>query len=823
MAVLQIERVAVYATYLREHPAEIDALYQNMLISVTSFFRDEAAFDALIHHAIPDIVQHLAPGNTIKIWVPGCSTGEEAYSLVICFLEFLEEHSLIPSIQLFATDINPRALEQARTGIYPANTLSTVSPTRLERFFTPVDLQKGSYRISKAVRECCIFALHNVTKDPPFSQLDLVSCRNVLIYLEPAFQQKVIQTFHYALKPHGFLWLGVSENVDLLSRLFTPVERRQKLYARNTVEYSSLPGIATSKEILATCNPQEGITQMLDKTIHNSDIQQEADRLLLANYVPASVVIDDEMEILQVRGHTGSYLELASGKTSMNLLKMAREGLALGLRTAIHTARKENHPVMKEGLQVTTFGTTRDIRVTVIPLKGPLAGRYFLVLFEEMTPPTLATSPSGEQTDSASKRGAAARRIAALEIELATTRAEMQEMLEARDTANEELQAANEEIRSSNEELQSINEELQTANQEVITANQELEARNEQLKIAQERADAIVETVREPLVVLSDDLHVERANTAFYQSFKVVPWETQGNLLYNLGNGQWNIPSLRMLLNQVQASDQPFHNFEVERAFPDIGHKVMLLNAHRILREHKPAESHLILLAIEDITERKELELQKDALLSMASHELRIPITSSKLTLQLIQRRLTKAGNEQLATQLGAIDGHLNRLTSLLDGLLDATAIETGKLSLHLALFAIDDLVREICEELKRNYPSHNILFKQEAHTEVYGDRVRTGEVLSNLLANAIKYSPQAEPIEVRAAASEDKVTVSIPEDKVTVSVQDHGEGIPKDQQARILIVSIGRMMLNRNCYQAWGWDYILRQKSRNSKEDKSG
>lgn len=784
MAVLQVEYLAEYATYLSKHPAEIDALYQDVLIPVTSFFRDEAAFDALTHYAFPDITQHLTPGDAIRIWVPGCSTSEEVYSLVICLLEFLEERSLMPLIQLFATDINPRVLERARMGVYPETALSAVSPARLERFFTPVDREKGSYRISQAIRERCTFALHNVIKDPPFSQLDLVSCRNVLIYLGPALQQKVIQTFHYALKPHRFLLLGVSENVDPLSRLFTPVERRQKLYAREASKPGSPLSVVTGEGVLSASNPQEGGPRMPEETTPNGDIQQEADRLLLANYVPASVIIDTEMEILQVRGHTGSYLELAPGRTSLNLLKMAREGLRLGLRMAIHAAKKDNRPVTKEGLQVATFGTAREIRVTVIPLKGPPAKHYFLVLFEDMAPPVPATPPPGEQTGRVSKRGPAARRNAALELELATTRAEMQEMLEERDSTNEELQAANEEIRSSNEELQSVNEEmeasqeeLETSNQEVTTSNQELEARNEQIKVVQERADAIVETVREPLVVLSDDLHVERANDAFYQFFKVAPWETEGCFLYNLGNAQWNIPRLRMLLEQVCNTNQPFHDFEVEHIFPLIGHKVMLLNARRVLHEHKSVRSHLILLAIEDITDRKELERQKDALLGLASHELRTPITSAKLTLQMLQRRLTKAGDEASATQLGKIDAHLNSLTGLLDSFLDTTAIATGKLSLHLELFAIDDLAREICEELERTTPSHSILFAQEAHAEVYGDRVRTGEVLCNLLTNAIKYSPPAEPIEVRVVGDAGMVTVS---------VQDHGEGIPQDLQTRI-------------------------------------
>lgn len=786
MAVLHIERFAEYATYLHESPAEIEALYQDVLIPVTSFFRDEAAFPALVHSAFPAIVQRRAPEDPIRIWVPGCSTGEEAYSLVMCLFEFLEEHRLSFPIQLFATDINARGLARARAGVYPANALKTISPERCERFFVPVDQEKGSYRIARVVREQCIFALHNVAKDPPFLHLDLVSCRNVLIYLETDCQLQVLQMFHYALKPQGFLLLGTSESVDPLSQLFASVEHGQKLYrrkeaARTIPFFSEVP----EKEKLAPNTlPEEG-TPMLSESPPNNDLQQEVDRLLLANFIPASVMVDVEMNILQVRGHTSPYLELAPGKTSLNLLTMAREGLRLSLRSAISTARRSKSPAMKEHVQVSAFGTPREIRITVLPLKGPPAGSYFLVIFEEEMAPASFAAPSGAQAGRTDNYGSAARRrIAAQELELATTRAEMQEALKEYDATKEALQAANEEIRASNEELQSINEELETTqeelqatNQELITTNQALVKRNEQVKFAQERTNAIVETVREPLVVLTQDGRIERANTAFYQFFQVLPQETVGRLLYDLGNGQWDIPRLRFLLEQVSATNEPFHDFEVEHVFPLIGHKIMWLNARHVVDEPTGAGDHLLLLAIEDITARKELERQKDILLGLASHELKTPLTSAKLALQLLHRRVVKTENGSFIPPLEQVDRHLNRLTRMIDGFLDVAAIETGKLSLQREAFAVDDLVREICEELQSPTQGQRIAFVQEAHAEVYGDRVRTGEVLSNLLTNAIKYAPSEQPIEVKATSDGNWVTVS---------VQDHGKGIPLDQQASI-------------------------------------
>ncbi|HET8846966.1 MAG TPA: CheR family methyltransferase, partial [Ktedonobacteraceae bacterium] len=577
----------------------------------------------------------------LRVWVPGCSTGEEVYSLAISLIEFLEERSLTLPIQLFATDINPRTISQARAGIYAKNALTTVSKERLERFFTPVDQARGDYRIAKLVRERCIFAQHNMVKDPPFSHLDLVSCRNVLIYLGKTLKQKAILTFHYALDPHGFLLLGASESVDPLSQLFARVEQSQKLYKKKAAISSPLFYPATSGEVDATSAPRKRESQMPEETSKSFDLQQEADRLLLAHYVPASVVVDTNMDILHVRGRTGSYLELAPGKASVNLLKMARPGLLPGLRTALHAARKENRIVTKESLQASEAGKTREVRLSVIPIKGLTDEPYFLVLFEEMlSPSTHAPASSHDaQADASRKRGPAARRIAALEQELASTRVEMQAMLEERDAANEELQAANEETLASNEELQSVNEELQSVNEELetskeelqaineelTTANQELETRNEQIKEAQEYAEAIVETVREPLLVLDADLRVQRANTAFYLLFGGVPQEVDGQFLYELGKGQWNIPQLRTLLEKVLVVNQSFHDFEVEHDFSTLGHRIMLLNGRRILRHGQQIRNLLILLAIEDITERKEIERRKDVLLDRTGQERKTP------------------------------------------------------------------------------------------------------------------------------------------------------------------------------------------------------
>jgi PAS domain S-box-containing protein len=326
------------------------------------------------------------------------------------------------------------------------------------------------------------------------------------------------------------------------------------------------------------------------------DLQHEANRLLLANYAPASVVVDMNLQILHVRGHTSPYLGLTPGKTSSNVLTMAREDLRPGLATALAQARQQGLAVKHKGIPVTSGGDRYDVTLEVFPLKGSC----FLVVFQRTPAFSTRTSnirSSDEHTDHSTTRAAAARRIAALEQEIAATRAQMAAALEERDAMNEELQTANEEIRASNEELHVINEELISANQ--------------QLKVAQEYAEAIVETVRDPLVVLDADLRVARANTAFYQCFRVGPHETEGHSLCELGHGQWNIPRLRTLLEQVLATNHSFHDFEVEDTFPQIGHKIMVLGARRIFWEGSGGP--MLLLAIEDVTERLQAEREKRA------------------------------------------------------------------------------------------------------------------------------------------------------------------------------------------------------------------
>ncbi len=664
MMLLHFTHLPAYAAYLQAHPEEIEALTQSFWIAVTDFFRDPAVFEALPSLVWPALVAGQDRGEPLRIWVPGCSTGEEAYTLAISLQEFQEQRQLARPFQIFATDVNAKALAAARAGIYPADALKMVEPALRSRYFLPEDRQRSRYRIDPSLREHCLFALHNLLHDPPFTLLDLISCRNMLIYLRASAQQQILQTFHYALLPESFLLLGTAESIEPLSRLFRRVERGLPLYRKQAFGGIVLPSLRMEPGTAAPPLRKEGVPAMPEEPDLGTDILLEADRLLLANYVPASVVIDADQEIVQVRGQTSPYLELAAGRANLNLFKMARPGLSLGVRAAVHAARTESRIAIREGLRVSALGITRAVRVTAIPLKGSPAHQYCLVLFEEQAREGISTEATAETAQASpagksARRDQAQRRIAELEQELDTLHIEMRAALEEHEAATEELQAANEEARASNEELSSLNEELETSkeelqatNEELATTNQELSMRHDQLKAAQEYAEAIVETTRSPLVVLSGELRVERANLAFYQLFQVTPPETEGRLLTELGHGQWDIPPLSTLFVELLTTNHSFHEFEVEHDFPRIGHKVLLLNARRLLLERQPKGEQRILLAMEDITEHRAAERQVEARLAFLQHLLDA-LPSSVYLVQGSEARLVLA-NQAVTALWGA-------------------------------------------------------------------------------------------------------------------------------------------------------------------------
>jgi len=734
MLLHKLENLDDYVRFLHEHPAELDELFQDMLINVTGFFRDPEVYEALAEKVFPAMVTKDAPERPVRIWVPGCSTGEEAYSIAIALLEYLGEHAASAVVQVFGTDIDEVAISRARNGIYPENIAQDVSPERLRRFFSRIE---SGYQISKSIRDMCVFAIQNVIKDPPFSRLDLISCRNLLIYLGPVLQKRVMRVFHYALKPDGFMLLGTAESTGEHSDLFRAVDAKEKIYAKKAVATPIHVEFGTPVEVapgpLPRAHPEAGKRR---NTAGPMDVQKEADRVLMNRYVPAGVVINEHMEILLFRGRTGPYLEPTPGEASLNLLKMAREDLLVGVNAAVQEAVAGHAATSRRDLQLRVNGSTRSVEVEVTPLsdQGGTA-RCYLVVFKETTPPATgdqrgtqqARPETGDEKD---------QEIDRLEQEVAATKEYLQSVIEQQETNNEELRSANEEIQSSNEELQSINEELETAkeelqstNEELATVNDELESRNVELaranndltnliasvdipmvivgvdmrirrfspqsekllnlisadigrpisdikanievedftemltqavdnmktseqdtrdkngywysvrvrpyrtrenkidgaviafieinalrqaleaeRTARDYAEAIIAAVRHPLLVLDRDLRVISASASYLRAFDVSDKETRDNLVHRLGNGQWAIPKLRRLLEQVVNDGHSFDAFEVFHEFERIGTRTFEVSGRQISAERP--EGPMVLMQMEDVTEARE---QQDA------------------------------------------------------------------------------------------------------------------------------------------------------------------------------------------------------------------
>jgi two-component system CheB/CheR fusion protein len=498
-----------YADFLRGNIKELDALYSDALINVTSFFRNADAFAALQHKVFPQLLQQEGR-EPLRVWVLGCSTGQEAYSLAMAFAESAEKVPRARKIQVFATDLNEANLEKARQGFYGKSLAQDVSPGRLQRFFTE---EEGGYRVVKALRESVVFARQNVISDPPFSRMDLISCRNLMIYLEPSLQKKVLPTFHYALNPEGFLFLGASESIGSFAGLFAPVDKKQKIFLRKAAPTPNfqlpmrretgghfLPGKAPGRRGTA---PGAIRTEL--------SAEREADRVTVNHVAPPAVLINDDLQILQFRGATSAYLEPPLGKASFDLLKMARAGLLLPLRAAIQRAQKKNRIARAETVPVKREGAPRLVHVEVVPLKN-LSERCFLVLFEDAASrrgaaregPSAATAKAQHRADTKEESS----RVARLERDLSETRDYLQSVQDEQESANEELQASNEEGQSANEELQSLNEELETSKEELQSTNEELTTVNEEMVNRNTELNRLNDALREARTLLSQ--HAER-------------------------------------------------------------------------------------------------------------------------------------------------------------------------------------------------------------------------------------------------------------------------------------------------------------------------
>jgi len=893
MAMAGLESSADYLQVLRKDEGERELLAKDILINVTHFFRDPAAFDELAEKVIPELVQRQPLDRRLRVWVPGCSTGEEAYSITMLLLEQIAVAQRNVKLQVFASDIDADCVAFARNGVYPGSIEADVAPARLARFFTR---EGDNYHVVRELREAVVFTRQSLLADAPFSRLDLISCRNVLIYLSPEAQQKILSLFHFALRPQGVLFLGSAESAASVSVHFEPVSKKHRIYRHIG---TSRPG-EVEFPLGARDAGRLPVKALAQQTAQRRPRFIElSQRALLEAYAPASVLVSDKHEGLYFFGPVDRYLKVAAGEVTRDVLAMAREGLRAKLRSALQRAREEHAPVTLAGAQLKRNGSPVCVAITARPVES--AGEaLFLVSFVEG--PAVEAAPTGLV-----EAPADVSRVAQLEQELEATRADLQSAIRDLEIANEEQKAINEEAMSVNEEFQSTNEELETSKEELQSLNEELTALNSQLQetVEQQRAtasdlqnilnstdvatlfldadlnirfftpaakalfnaiasdvgrpladltrrvedadllrdaravlathapvrrevraddggwfmrgmlpyqsdergieglvitfadisemkaaereieaartylDSIIATIRQPLVVLDEELRVVSASSSFYRVFSIAPEHAIGRSLPAAG-AHLDVPALSDFLAAIQARGATIDDHEVELELPGLGRRAFLMSA-RVLRE-VPSAQRKILVAIDDVTEtrREGKALQaakseaerantaKSRFLAAASHDLRHPLQTITLLQGMLEKRVHDEATLKLVRRL---DETVSTMSGMLDKLLDINQLEAGIVSPVITDFPIKRLLDELRTEFAYHASSNDLDWRViPSNLTVRSDPRLLGQIIRNLLSNAVKYT------------SEGKILLGCRRrgDKVRIEVRDTGPGIPE-------------------------------------------
>ncbi len=790
LGLLNLPSLAEYERYIAGHPEETTALVKDLLINVTSFYRDGTTFAALPTLIFPALTKGRLSTDPIRIWVAGCSTGQEVYSIAIELLEYLRGSPSSPSIQMFGSDISEWALSRARAGCYSAAAVTDIPPDRLARYFT---IEPLGYRIHKSVRDLCVFAKHDVTADVPFSKIDLISCRNLLIYLAPVLQAKVFHTFHFAMKPGGMLLLGSAESVGRSSHMFGTVDEKKRIFKKmQTTRHIGLPPLTIKREVNPDMQPPAH-----PSTPTVSDFQRAADRIVLGRFAPAGVLINESMDIIQFRGQTHSFLEPAQGEASLHLLTMVPFGVADALKSAISEAIEHKVPVRRERVPMRRGEHFREIAFEVIPVLMPdgHAGS-FLILLEEQdkTIPTAPSAPAGAPAHDA-RMSADAREVLQLRTELTAATGHIQSLGEQNRTLAEQLRAATEETSSTNEEFRSTNEELQTAkeevdatNEELITVNEELRNSNQSLAKTMELTAAIVETMRYPLLVLDAELNVESANLAFLTAFRVTAEHTLGRRIYQLGNGQWDIPELRRLLEDILPHNSAFDDFQVTHDFSKIGRRTMLMNARRL---QGVLPQPRIVLVIADITEQNRVaddlkstsqellrsNAELDQFAAVASHDLQEPLRMISNYIQLLERGYAATFDDKARLYMGFVTSGAIRMSVMINAILAYSRL--GHQGSGFTLAESDISLHNALANLKHKIEEAKATITEDHLPKVIANAEQLTQLFQNLISNALKFRSDKRPATVHVSAVES-------EHEWTFAVADNGIGMEQEHFGKI-------------------------------------
>jgi two-component system, chemotaxis family, CheB/CheR fusion protein len=797
MILNRVEDIDAYIRLLSGNPDEVKALYADILIHVTSFFRDPKAFEAVSREVFPRLMKGRAPGLPIRIWIPGCSTGEEVYSIAILIYEFLSDRAVDMPVQIFASDISEPAIQKARIGEYPASISRDVSPERLDRFFGKLD--NGHYKVKKTIRDICLFSRHDITVNPPFAKMDFISCRNLLIYFAAALQKHVIPVFHYALVPKGLLWLGRSETTGGFSNLFSVVDKTNQLYMRKNAPIALSLQFPVSTYVAGKQEEkQESVRKYPVFAKQESDVQRLADVALQAEY--PGVLVNEEMEILQFRGRTAPFIEPAAGLASYHLLKMARPEIIPDLRVLIQAAKKKNTPARAEQLHFKDGRRVMTFNLKVIPVKASSASKenHYLILFEnvvESSPPKKKKGPlpgvgklgSGKQLN-ASKNSF----FKALQQELISSQESQTSLIEKYEAtqedlgaANEELQSANEELQSTNEELETAKEELQSSNEELTTVNDELQSRSvEQVQLGNDLIN-LLGSVEIPILMLGNDRRIRRFTPLAGKVLNLIATDVArpiSDLKLNFTSPGIDL-DLDHLVSEVLDT---MKSTEVE--VQDRQARWFRLQ----VRPYKTIDNKIdgVVLALVDIdvlkqslnevraarAEAEKANRGKDLFLATLSHELRTPLTSILSWAQMI--RMEKVDPEKAKKGIAIIEESGRAQAQLIDDLLDVSRIVAGKLSLELREVDPSAILRAAIESVRAITESKSIHIETAFNPHVgtvMADPVRLQQVFWNLLSNAAKFSVPESRIVVKLDRLNGQAGG---EAQAMIQVQDSGKGI---------------------------------------------
>lgn len=797
MQVNSVEDLPDYLSYLRTHPGEAGALLQDLLISVTNFFRDRECFEAL-ETRIPELFKGKGPNDAVRVWVAACATGEEAYSIAILLCEYARKLETPPIIQVFATDLDEEVVQAARDGVYPETITADVSEERLRRFFIK---EHRGYRLRREVREVVLFALHDLLKDSPFSRLDLVSCRNLMIYLNREAQNRLVDIFHFALRPEGRLFLGASESVEDGSPLFEVLDKKHRIYGRRASVKMGLP-VPTGPSTLARAmeerdrsedrpvipgvpgSPHAGPPLSIRKEIpeQRSTSWSEVHYKLLERIAPPSVLINQDQEIMHLSDSAGRFLQLSGGEPSRNLLRCVHPMLRIELRAALYRAAQTGTRADASHVPFEFEGAQREVSISVSPAHE-IAPDFLLVVFQLHEPGSHGREVNAVRAEPDPAARQLERELEGMKSHLRDVVEQYEASTEELKASNQELQAMNEELRSATEELETSREELQSINEELTTVNQELKSKVDELGHTNSDLRNLIGATAIATIFLDRDLRITRYTPTAVSLFKLIPTDVGRpltDLKHRLEYSDLERDAARVLETLTPSEREvrdAENNWYIARMLP-----------------YRTVEDRIagVVLTFVDITERKRAEhlveesrreaeaanKAKDHFLAVLSHELRTPLTPIVMAAQMVGEEpgLSDASRESLEM----IQRNVKLETNLIDDLLDVTRIARGKMEISPAPMDAHDAINRaiaVCQpERVRRQQELNVSLNAERHT-IHADFTRIQQVCWNLLQNAAKFTPDKGVIDVLTRNSDGHFILE---------VRDSGIGFPPSALATL-------------------------------------